>query len=744
MREVYYAHTRENCPESEWQLLEKHINEVATLAGYFANKFDAKNWGIVVGLLHDLGKYQNEFQERIRGKKIRIDHATSGAIWAINGGIPNKAFAKIIAYCIAGHHTGLPDGSSGTDDTCLNNKLANGNLPDYFPKPEFTPLAMPDVLINKNDTSRSPSGFSTMFFTRMLFSCLKDADCLDTESFMDPEKTNKRSNYPSLIELKKKFDIYMKQKKALAVTSVINQSRNKILDECFQAAIDKQGLFSLTVPTGGGKTLSSMAFALHHALENKLERIIYVIPFISIIEQTAGEFKKIFGDENVIEHHSNIAAATNSEDSLKNEKELRRILATENWDAPVIVTTNIQFFESLLHNKTSRVRKIHNITNSVVILDEAQMLPVPFLLPTIEIIRELSTKYKTSIILCTATQPALNDNELKGGLANVKEIMNDPKSLEKVFRRVKTHYAGINTDSELIERIKSHDKVLCIVNTRSHARRLFIILDENDGNFHLSALMCPEHRFILLKRIRERLIKRQTCRVISTQLVEAGVDIDFPVVYRAIAGVDSIVQSAGRCNREGKIKTGGIINIFMPETGLPHGVFRQNAEITQNLLNKYGENLLSSEAVREYFNELYWRKSLGNNQHSGLDEESILTICREGEVKLDFPFKTVAHKYNLIKNVMESIIIPYDEKAKGLIIKLRNIQKKGEILRALQRYVVQVYPEQFAKLKNEGFIETIDEAYFILAEIRYKKAYSPDFGLNPEFNEFINPEEIIV
>jgi len=381
------------------------------------------NWGYIVGILHDLGKYKIEFQEKLKGKKTHVDHSTSGALWAMKH-IKPLAFAKILAYCIAGHHTGIPDGSSGVDDTCLDRRLANqDNIPTFIPELTVPDLEMPQFLRSaKKFSVEPPTGFSISFFIRMLFSCLKDADCLDTEAFLDPEVSAKRGGYPNLQELKLNFDLYINNRFPKNAESVLGKIRTKIREECLYKAKEAPGLFSLTVPTGGGKTLSSMAFALEHALKHKLERIIYVIPYTSIIEQTAKEFKTIFGDENVIEHHSNFAPPS-EDDDYRNEVELRRILATENWDAPIIVTTNVQFFESLFHNKTSRVRKIHNISRSVIVLDEAQMLPVSLLKPTIKAIQELADHFNSTVVLCTATQPALEEGDLQGGLYGVREII---------------------------------------------------------------------------------------------------------------------------------------------------------------------------------------------------------------------------------------------------------------------------------------------------------------------------------
>ena len=736
----YYAHSREDLPQTEWQPLDEHLENVAGYAERFAGKIGAAAWGRILGVLHDLGKYRTEFQERIRGKGNRIDHSVTGALWILNEGKTNKAYAKLLAYCIAGHHTGLPNGSSGTDDTCLESRLKDKTITSTIPEgidipdpetPRFVQTAM--------ERKKTPYGFSAMFFTRFLFSCLKDADCLDTERFIDKEKFIHRGDYPNLPELKSKFDEYTSNNFPKNPTSKINKLRSDIHNECSEASRLTPGLFSLTVPTGGGKTLSSMAFALEHACRYGFERVIYVIPYTSIIEQTACVFKDIFGEDNVIEHHCNYAPQRN-EDDYRDVTELRRLLATENWDAPIIVTTNVQFFESLFHNKTSRVRKIHNIARSVTIFDEAQMLPVPLLLPTLESIRELVNYYNVSCVLCTATQPSLKSSDLVGGLSDVREIVKQPENLENAFKRVETEYIGSVKETELIEKVNSHSQVLCIVNTRNNARSLYSLLDGDEDCYHLSALMCPAHRTRVLEKIKSRLHTHRPCRVISTQLIEAGVDIDFPVVYRAVAGLDSIVQSAGRCNREGGIPEGGRVYVYMPETGIPRGVFKQPAQITETIVDQFPTNFLNGTVIKQYFKELFWIKSLAKS----LDEKRILEDCKTGEAKLDLPFKDIASKYRIIEDIMEPIIIPYDQTARTLIAKLRSEGPSGTTLRGLQRYTVGVYPYQFAFLKSEGFLEEIHEIYHIINDLRYKDAYSEKLGLNPDCKEFCNPESLCV
>lgn len=728
------------------QSLTDHLRETARRAGEFAANFGAAAWGRAAGLLHDDGKASPAFQRRIRGADIRVDHSTPGAKYAVERLKAPKGVGKLLAYCIAGHHAGLSDGNSGDDETCLAKRLTRGapspghlaaELPPAFETP---PIPRPPA-----DAERR--GFGAAFFTRMLYSALVDADFLDTEAFLDPEKGKKRGIAPDLADLKRKLDVHLSKLTAQAEPTEINRQRARILAECRAAALLKPGLFSLSVPTGGGKTLSSLAFAMDHALRYGLRRIIYVIPYTSIIEQTAQVFRDIFGPDAVLEHHSNILQERDDGDE---EMEERRRLATENWDVPVVVTTNVQFFESFFANHSSRARKLHNTARAVVILDEAQMLPVPLLRPTLAVIRELAASYGTSLVLCTATQPALTANDdFKGGLEGVREIMSDPAGLERLFVRVNPSHLGQTSDEEIVRLIRSHERCLCIVNTRKHARVLFQALAGEKGLFHLSAAMCPAHRSRILGdlhhpddgTIRRSLVDGGPCRVVSTQLVEAGVDVDFPVVIRAMAGIDSIVQAAGRCNREGRVMGGGRFFIFAPGDALPPVPFRQNAQIAQLVWRGREDRLLGSETVRAYFKELYWLKDRGG----GLDAEGLMPLFSAGAISGDFPFKSVAANYRLIPAAQLPIILPYDEEAAALCEQLRYNTRPGAILRRLQPYTVQVYPQVLACLKEAGYVETLQEERFsLLAELGMREVYDQHFGLNPEIKEFCEVENLII
>lgn len=731
--------------EGREQPLSEHLRNTGRQAAERAAAFGAENWGLAAGLLHDDGKSSEAFQRRIRGAAVRVDHSTAGARYASDRLAAPKGVGKLLAYCIAGHHAGLPDGNAGDDETCLAKRLLRAEPGPAYLAPEL-PCEFEPPPIPKPPADAEQRAFSAAFFTRMLYSCLVDADFLDTERFFDPEKGVRRGRVPSLAALKPMLDTHLAQLIAQAEPTEVNRLRARILAESRAAAPLQPGLFSLTVPTGGGKTLSSMAFALDHALAYGLRRLIYVIPYTNIIEQTAQVFREIFGSDAVLEHHSNFIQEKGGEDD---EAEERRRLAAENWDAPIVVTTNVQFFESFFDNRSSKTRKIHNVAKSVIILDEAQMLPVAILRPTLAAIRELAEHYGASIVLCTATQPALTANDdFENGLDGVREMMSAPLDLERAFARVREKRLGTTKDADIARLIREEECCLCIVSTKKHARLLFQALDGAAGVFHLSAGMCPVHRSRILGHprdpergtIRQRLRDGEPCRVVSTQVVEAGVDVDFPVVIRAMAGIDSIVQAAGRCNREGRIAEGGRLYVFMPEDGLPAGHFRQNAQISELVLHELEGRILDSETVRAYFKELYWLKDRGG----GLDTERIMQLFAAAAVSGDFPFKTVAGLYRLIRDAQIPVIVPFDDKAAGLCEKLRYNTSPGALLRRLQPYTVQVYPRVLAGLEEAGYIEGLqDDRYYVFTEIGRREAYDEHFGLNPDMKEFYEVENLM-
>ncbi len=743
MNSPFYAHSLPGQTSDKWQTLKEHLQNVAIRAQTYAQKFKSSKWGYVSGLWHDIGKYSEEFQKMLKTTSPNeneksfshhVDHSTAGAQHAIKE--YGKINGKILAYVIAGHHTGIPDGKS-TEGSCLTlrlqKKIPRINIENeiYIEKKPLEPfpfLSKQDQQSVINSAKQKLLGFKLAFFIRMLYSSLVDADFLDTELFMNPERFNLRKSKRVSQELLEKLETYITNLTKNAPNTPINKKRNEILEYCKEAAEIESGFFSLTVPTGGGKTLSSLYFGIKHAIKHGMDRVIYVIPYTSIIEQNAKIFKTAIGEENVIEHHSTY-------DYGEIEAPNPQKLATENWDAPVIVTTNVQFFESLFSNRSSKLRKLHNVVNSVIIFDEAQMLPVPLLAPTLEALKELVLTYHSSIVFCTATQPALNKtSKFEIGIKNIREIVPNPKELFKTFKRVTIQFISQLEDDELVYDLLKYKQVLCIVNTRKHAHILYKILYQknNNGAFHLSALMCPAHRREIIEEIKKSLKIEKTCRVISTQLVEAGVDLDFPVVYRAMSGLDSIIQAAGRCNREGKIARGNVL-VFETQTRIPPGLLRQSADITREVVTP-NSDITDTDIITQFFSQLYW------SQGENLDSNRILEKTTD-IIGIDFPFRKIAKEYKLIKTDYVNLIIPYNNKAKDLIEKLRYTREGRQILRQLQQYIIQIPARQFNELYKTGAIEIIKEIYPVLIK---NNLYNKNMGLYYEDPEFYDVEELII
>jgi CRISPR-associated endonuclease/helicase Cas3 len=725
--EKFYAHSLEDQPPENWQLLKDHLIKTAQFACEFATCFKADNWAYIAGLWHDAGKYSDEFQKMLKESadvhiehKSKIDHSTFGAQQAAQKW--PKGEGKLLAYIIAGHHTGIPDGKANNDSS-LTKRLDEKKLRYSFHCPEDLFDCSKPQLPFTPEIKRA--GFKISFLIRMLYSCLVDADFLDTEKHMAPHKFAMRPEAYSLLKLQKRLDRYLRNLLRSAANTSVNQIRAQILQNCLQAADQEPGLFSLTVPTGGGKTLSSMSFALKHAIAWKQKRIIYVIPYTSIIEQNAAVFRSVFGDDKVLEHHSNYEPE---------EEDHRTRLASENWDAPIVVTTNVQFFESLFACRSSRCRKLHNIAQCTIILDETQALPSEMLLPCIEALRELVLHYNCSIVLCSATQPAIQQRKDFGaGLQGVREIVNDPVSLSQSLKRITTHDLGVQSDSALITRLKRHDKVLCVVNTRRHARILYQQLSDEENVFHLSASLCPLDRSRILGRIREVLWYKKRCRVVSTQLVEAGVDLDFPVVYRAIAGIDSIAQAAGRCNREGLLDRGEVF-VFWPEHMLPPGYFRQAAQAAESVMRRFPEDILSLDAIEEYFRDYYW------SQGDRLDKDRILKLVAEGTCKLNFPFREIAHKFRLIEDNSLPVIVERDEEATRLIEEIRHAHSLRGYNRKLQKYTVQICQYDWNKLFEAGCIEKVRDIFPLLV---CSHLYDENIGLDISKLDNPDPSDLI-
>lgn len=720
--QLHVAHVKRIEGSEDWDTphdLEGHLLETASLARKFAEDI-GEDWAELAGKWHDLGKYRKKFQDYIRIQSgyerenahiengNRAPHSTAGAIYAVKKLPPGVG--HVLAYLIAGHHAGLPDWFGGKGS--LQYRLQEG-------RQEYDEALIEDIpsKILEGSCPDWPGGINEKnwhLWMRMLFSCLVDADFLDTERYMQPDKPAKRESKIAIADLSDRFEESLRKMQADSEKKRLNDIRNEINSACLHAAEQKPGLFSLTVPTGGGKTLASLAFALKHARLHDKRRIIYAIPFTSIIEQNAAVFREFLGDDAVLEHHSNIDMQ---------EETARSRLAAENWDAPLIVTTNVQLFESLYASKTSKCRKLHNLTNSIIILDEAQQLPRDFHAPITDVMQQMSDSFGVTWVLCTATQPVLSQSHdsfgrlLIEGLNDVKEIIPEPKQYFEELQRVSIEFpqpgeAPAMNLEELAEEIRQHKCVLTIVNTRKQARQLAEIM--GDDCLHLSANMCAEHRTQVLDTIKQCLKDRYSkddppsLRVVSTQLVEAGVDVDFPVVYRAMAGLDSIAQSAGRCNREGKLEGLGKVVVFRAEQSAPPGYLRQGEEVTWEMLKA---GLLSEHLTQKMF-ERYFELI---NSRGDRDKHQILK-CLEPvsneDVPLGIQFREAAKNFRLIDDSGEGIVVPFMPKPDEAppidywLSVLEHDPSQKWPYRKLQRYTVTLPEKIVAECLGRGVIET--------------------------------------
>ncbi|MCO3380861.1 CRISPR-associated helicase/endonuclease Cas3 [Pseudomonas aeruginosa] len=715
----------------------EHLQAVARLAGEKAAFFGGGELAALAGLLHDLGKYTDEFQRRIAGDAIRVDHTSRGAILAVER---YGALGQLLAYGIAGHHAGLANGREAGERTALADRLKGVDLPRLL-ETWHAEIELPDRLQPPPLKPRPGRGFFQLaFLGRMLFSCLVDADYLDTEAFYDRtegRRSLREQARPSLAELRAALDGHLAEFKG---DTLVNLLRGEILAGVRGKANEQPGLFSLTVPTGGGKTLASLAFALDHALAHGLRRVIYVIPFTSIVEQNAAVFRRALGalgEQAVLEHHS--AFVDERRQSLEARKKLN--LAMENWDAPIVVTTAVQFFESLFADRPARCRKLHNIAGSVVILDEAQTLPLKLLRPCVAALDELALNYRCSPVLCTATQPALQSPDFVGGLQDVRELAPEPGRLFRELERVRVQALGSLEDAALTEQISRRDQVLCIVNNRRHARALYESLAELPGARHLTTLMCAKHRSQVLAEVRQLLITGEPCRLVATSLIEAGVDVDFPVVLRAEAGLDSIAQAAGRCNREGRrplAESEVLVFSTANSDWAPPEELKQFAQAAREVMRLHPDDCLSMAAIERYFRLLYWQKGAEE-----LDAGNLLGLIERGRLD-SLPYETLASKFRMIDSLQLPVIIPFDDEARAALRELEFVDGCATIARRLQPYLVQMPRKGYQALQDAGAIQSVaseryGEQFMALVN---PDLYHHQFGLHWDNPAFVSSERL--
>lgn len=723
---MHYAHSGSAGDTRDWQVLEAHLKQVAALAAEMAVPLGLEKAVYLAGLFHDLGKYTAAFQKRLTGANISVDHSTAGAWQILQAvGAEDRHMAELIAYAILGHHAGLPDMRGS--EASLSDRIAGFDGVSLDPVWNTELAADLSGLAPKFSWDRDHFAFQLAFCGRMLFSCLVDADFKDTESFYAAleEREIDRSWQPLqalLPSFLASFDKHMAAKGA--PSSALNHLRAKILSHVRSRAVDAPGLFTLTVPTGGGKTLASLAFALDHAALHGHRRIIYAIPFTSIIDQTAAIFRCILGEEHVLEHHSAI-----DEEKLgtggKRESRDKLKLAMEDWAAPVVVTTNVQLFESLFAAKTSRARKLHNIAGSIIILDEAQTIPKFLLSPAVRALDELARNYKCTIVLCTATQPALDERNFAGGAAGApkhpagltlmgRELAPNPPELARELKRVTIRRVEEMTNADLVAALEVEQQGLVIVNSRRHALDLFREAEAAGlkGMVHLTTRQYAAHRREILADVRDRLSHGEPCRVIATSLIEAGVDVDFPKVWRAEAGLDSIAQAAGRCNREGRRPIAdSIVTVFAAPDYPPPSEMRGLIGDMGRMVEKHADDLLAPQAIEDYFGEVYWRAG-----KRGLDSKDIVDRFRidfnglkPGKTGSDFAYRSVAADFRMIDSNMVPVIVARDAAARAAVDKLSVAEiPSGRLARELQSYVVQMPETARGLMIANGHVKFMD------------------------------------
>ena len=718
----YISHIRKNATgEIEcFQSNEEHCKAVAELAKEFTSEFGMGDWGYVLGLLHDKGKEKHQFQEYIRdvnGISGHKNYTHDGKAHAYVGAIMAKKLygnSALSFFCnqIASHHRGLYDYYE-------LEKIINEPWPeDVIQEMERCKLTQPSFKMRKEDCHH---------LVRMLFSCLVDADYLDTEAFMNEADAHMRGSHTPLLSLTLQLEKYIERLQHDAVDSDVNRIRKKVQERCGMMSAHPKGFFSLTVPTGGGKTLSSLLWAMRHAVCHGMKRIIIAIPYTSIIVQTASILKGIFGEENVLEHHSHAELSAIKDIRLRHKAKL----ATENWDYPIIVTTNVQLFESMFSNKPSDCRKLHNIANSVIILDEVQTLPTDFLQPIVDALTTYQTVFGASVLFTTASQPLL-DGLIEGcnpkaafhGIDSITEIIPPEYALHDRLRRVELVIDETScTYDEITERISSHDKVLCIVNTRNDAREIYERLPKDGLTIHLSRMMCPKHVSRAVRKIKQALSdsSERIVRVVATQLIEAGVDIDFPVVYRQEAGLDSVLQAAGRCNREGKMD---MATTYVFGLSREHNLYGSIIDANNARLNmKNVDDWFAPETMIEYFRQLYCRKET-------FDKKEIKQLLYKPS---EMCFEEVSRAFRLIEEVGKTVFVNMDDSLQ-LIERMKTEGINYSLMKQLSQYSVTIHERDFHKLLSYGAIEKVIESIYVVND---RAQYDENIGLRLD-NHWMN------
>ncbi|MCL6536956.1 MAG: CRISPR-associated helicase Cas3' [Armatimonadetes bacterium] len=700
-----YAHTPNSA--GQWHGLQAHLEATAERARAFADRFGAGDLAYYVGLWHDMGKFHPQFQAYLQacaqGKRLPLHpHARYGAAYA-------KRHCAPLAFPIMGHHAGMPDKS---DLQARLQQVADMNQAE---QPALTAMpALAPTQVQFPHWLKQNDPLQAEMLIRMLFSCLVDADFLDTEAHFDPQRAAQRPQGFNLHALWQRFEQNQNTLLASAPQTPVNAVRRAVYEDALRAASGKPGLYALTAPTGAGKTRALLAFALQHALTNNLERVIVALPYTSIIDQTADVYRTILGNAVVLEHHSALEVDDLSETALE-----RHRLLSENWDAPLIVTTFVQLFESLFSNLPSRCRKVHRLARSVIVLDEVQTLPVELLAPTVHALQQLIDDYGATVLLSTATQPAL---QRVAFTKSPMQVVANPAQHFQTLRRVNYHVDLTPRDYDwLADEIAAREQVMVVLNTRKDALATIDALRQRHPNlsvFHLSTLLCPAHRRAVLAEVKRRLEHGEPCRLVATQVVEAGVDLDFPVVMRAVGPLDRIVQAAGRCNREGRLARGEVIVFELAQGSSPRGAYRTGTDEARITLQQPNADLHDPGAYHDYFQRLYANVSL--------DREGIQR-ARQG-----FQFETVAQKYRLIRDdTCPVVIVNYDPSAVNALLQQgRAIVQAGSVppqrwRQQLHAHTVSLYRREVNALRQQGLIQDAPD----LGVALYTGTYDPLTGV---------------
>lgn len=745
---THYAHSGTRDDRSDWQSLPDHLQAVEGLARAKGVPLRLGAAAALAGRLHDLGKYDPAFDRVLRGAPGPVvDHSTAGGRVLLDpaSGCPQFA-AEALAQTILGHHAGLPDTDTGADNSCLRQRIGR---PGAVLDPEWTTHLPADFgpvaaeLAARVRRDRSKAGFDLSVAVRMVFSCLVDADFRDTEAFYDALEGRARDrDWPGLQELlpdlRARFNAHMA---GFDATTGLNRLRADILCHVRAKADMPPGLFTLSVPTGGGKTLASLGFALDHAARHGHRRIIHAIPYTSIIDQTVKVFGEVLGPERVLEHHG----ALETEQLRPGSRDKIR-QAMEDWAAPLVVTTNVQLFESLFAARPARARKLHNIAGSVIVLDEAQCLPRNLLAPTLAMIDTLCAQYGCTVVLCTATQPAFDSRHLRDGGLDLagRELAPDPEALAGQLRRARIVQGGAMEDGALIAALAQRPQGFVIVNSRKHALALYQAAGAAglEGLIHLTTRQYPAHRRKIIERIKTRLKEGAPCRLIATSLIEAGVDLDFPCGWRAEAGLDSVIQAAGRVNREGKrpVET-SVLTVFSAPDNAPPGDVAQLAKAMRGVAEQF-DDLLAPAAIRDWFEKVYWQAGPKRLDPQGLRDR----FTFDGR-STNFAFRSVAEAYRMIDSPMVPVIIPREPEAQGWVDKLSDAwERSGPLARALQPFTVQIPQKARDTLRanDKGEFRAPDlrgDAFFVLTD---PALYHEDFGLWWEQAEYLSADQSFV